>query len=480
MKKAILFLSVICSLIIVGACTREDITGKNLRILCEDFRPYNYMENGSLKGLSVEIVSNIKSLMSLNEANIELMDWTAAYDLLKTEDNVALFTTVLTSNRKDDFQWVGPIGNFDDGFISLKDSHLEISSINEAKDLPSVGVITGYSTAETLMDKNFDNLHSFETLSEAVNALYDGTISAIYDTFHAILAVAAADGHDGTQLTEAFKFSSSLGYIAFSKNASPKLVETWQEKLDQLKKEGVVQSIYDKYIPGVIAPGLVSIYTEENPPMNFRNSTGELTGSSVEMVDALMGLINRTEPLIMTTWNDGYDNALLNPNSMIFSTVRNSARESLFHWIGPVCKKNYCFFVLDENSIHITSINEAKALESIGVPSGWAAEQELTDLGFTNLQTWSTPEKVFQKLLTGKVQAVLLNDISIKYLAEQAGIPPARIRNELLLSSSENYLAFSLDTKAEYIQEWENAYNTIMTNGVFAGIWAKWYPGIDW
>ncbi len=481
MKKLIYCLISACVILSVNSCSKEDITGKKLRIICEELRPYSYVENDELKGLSVEIVGGIGSLMELREMSVEITtDWGGAMDILRTEDNVALFTTGLTTNRKDDFQWVGPIAMFIDGFMGLKSSGLDVTSINEAKELPSVGVVTGYSSTETLEKKDFENLVYFNTLNEAISALYAGTISTLFDVTYCIHAEAVASGRDVEQLTEVFNYSTTQAYIAFSAGVSPKLVESWQDKLDQMKERGDVQDIYDQYLPGVKAPGLLAIYTEENPPQNYRDDTGSVTGSSFDMVEAMMEIIEREEPVTLTTWNDGYDQVLLAPNSMIFSTTRTPARESLFHWVGPICKKNYCFYVRSASSIELNVIDDAKLLGSIGVPEGWAAEQELEDLGFTNIQTWSTPEKVFQKLMNGKVDAVVLNDISIEYLAGQTGYSPDDVRNELLLSAGESYLAFALDTKAEYIQEWEQAYTTIINNGTFEEIWHQWYPDIDW
>ncbi len=82
--------------------------------------------------------------------------------------------------------------------------------------------------------------------------------------------------------------------------------------------------------------------------------------------------------------------------------------------------------------------------------------------------------------MDGTVQAAVLNDIAILYLAEQTGHRATEVRNELTLSRNETFLAFSKDTKAEYFQQWQGAYTTILNNGKFAEIWGRWYPGINW
>ena len=193
-----------------------------------------------------------------------------------------------------------------------------------------------------------------------------------------------------------------------------------------------------------------------------------------------MAVIGRDDLITLTNWTDAYDQALLNPNSMLFSTALTTQREPYFEWVGPVCKKNACFFVKTGSPVQLNTIDDAKTLGTIGVPEGWSSEDELIGLGFTNVQTWATPQAVFEKLIDGTADAVVLNDIAISYLADQTGHNPDEVRNELLFSPGETFLAFAKDTKSSYTQEWSQAYTTITNNGTFAGIWNKWYPGINW
>ncbi len=481
MKRLICFIATIATLLTGSSCHKEDITGKNLRIICEDLRPYSYVENNTLKGISADITARILDLMAVQNMKIEVTtDWPAAYNLLRTSDNVALFTTGFTADRKDQFQWVGPITMFSTGFIGLRSSGITIGSVNDAMGLSSVGVVKGYPTVTMLQERDFKNLIIYNTQKEAVTALYAGLVTSVFDESNSIRSVATVDGHDAGQLSELFTLSSVQGFIAFSKGVSPKIIESWQEKLDELKGSGFVQEVYNTYLPGVKAPGIISIYTEENPPQNYRTADGTLTGSSVEIVNAMSQEIPMNVSITIENWTDAYEQVQLAPNSMIFSTVRTPARESLFHWIGPVCRKNYCFFVNSNSTIDINIIADAKQLTAVGVPQGWASEQELKNQGFTNIHTYGTPLIVFQKLLDHTIDAAVLNDIAIPYLAEQSGHLPAEVRNELVLSYTETSLAFSLDTKDKYIQQWEQAYATVMSNGKFAEIWAKWYPEIRW
>jgi len=481
MKKLAFCFLTVSTILLVISCKKDDSEDVKLRIICEEFRPYSFVENTVLKGITVDVVDTIMGLSGIKDKSIEVNnDWESDLQLAITSNDVVLFTTVLSSDRKDKLQWVGPVMVCATGFLGLQSGNWSVSSINEAKELPSVAVVTGYSTTETLENLGFGNLVYFNTMNEAIAALFGGTVSTVFDLTQPVRAIAAADGWDANQLSDVFNYSTVQGYLAFSKGVPSQQVEAWQDKLDQLKLQGYVQDVYDQYLPGQKAPGLVTIYTEENPPQNFKDVEGNLTGSSVEVAQAIMEEIGREELITLTTWTDAYDQVLLNPNSMIFSTIKNADREPLFEWVGPVCKKNYCFVVKSESQIELNVIDDAKLLDVVGVPEGWAAEDQLIAQGFTNLQTWSTPENVFNALMDGTADAVVLNDIAIDYLATECGFSPEDVRNELIFSPGETYLAICKNTKAEYVQEWQQAYTTIMNNGTFAGIWNTWYPDITW
>jgi len=481
MKKFTCCILAFYALAFLYSCKKDDSKEPKPLIICEEFRPFNYLENNELKGITVEIADSIMGLLGINDRTIAFTtNWDSAFELVKTADNVALFTTNMTAERKNELQWVGPVTLSSTGFTGLKSGNFEVTSVADAKNLPSVGVITGYSTTETLENLDFANLVYFNTMNLAISSLYAGSVSSVFDITQSVRAIADAGGMDANLLDEVYSYSTLQGYIAFSPGTSSNTVESWRDKLDQLKKQGYVQTVYDKYLPGTKAPGLVNIYTESNPPQSYRENDGSLTGSSVEIVQAMMGVIGREELITFTNWTDAYDQVLLNPNSMIFSTARTTQREPYFEWVGPVCKKNACFFVKAGSSIELNTIDDAKTLGNVGVTEGWASEDELTELGFTNIQTWATPQEVFEKLIDGTADAVVLNDIAISYLADQTGHNPDEVRNELLFSTDETHLAFSKDTKSSYTQEWQQAYTTIMNNGTFAGIWSNWYPGITW
>ena len=79
MRISIVFLLI--GIIAVVACSTP-VPATKLRVIAEDFPPYNYVnDNGVVVGQSTEIVRAIMSKLGQN-ITIEVMPWEQAYELL--------------------------------------------------------------------------------------------------------------------------------------------------------------------------------------------------------------------------------------------------------------------------------------------------------------------------------------------------------------------------------------------------------------
>jgi polar amino acid transport system substrate-binding protein len=479
MKHAIvIILAVLC--LGWASCKKEDTTGKDLTLLCEVMEPYNYEVNGELKGITADLVARILLDLELDNPITISSDWASIFNRLNTEENIMLFTTGLTADRKGLFQWVGPVAVMNTAFVSLKNSGLSFSTPEDAMKQSAIGVVTSYPTGGILAGLGFTNLVYFDSLDEMVRKLFDGTVPVIFDNPDIVQAAARKQSLDASKLNNLLTYSSTPVYLAFSAGVPAKVVETWQGKLDALKDGGFLQTLFDIYLPGTRAPGRILMFADENPPFNYLGADGTLTGSTVDMVEAMMEGTNLGGPFEYTTWTTAFNQLQLVPNSMAFSTQRTPAMEDLFQWVGPVGKSRNCFFVLSGTEYHVGNINDAYHMRSIGAVTGSTAEQEMLALGFLNVVTWATPQQVFLKLVNGDIPCIALNELTIKELAFELGHPPKDYRKESVLSEVKTYLAFSNDTDIKYIRAWENAYDLLVSSGKLTAIWKGWHPDVDW
>ncbi|MCX6227204.1 MAG: transporter substrate-binding domain-containing protein [Bacteroidia bacterium] len=479
MKKTHAFLLILLTAMLFS-CRKDDFTGKDLTILTENLKPYNFSENGTAKGITYDLAQEILSRFELDNAIEMGASWDQLLNRLKTEENIALFTTMMTTERKDLFKWAGPVVLAAFSFVGLPSEGFTINDVEDAKKLNSVGVPKSFSTAELLHQLGFTNLVEYSDEDAMVRGLYQGEVQVIFDDFNIVKMTAVSQGRDIVYLAPFFTYSTQQGFIAFSKDVDDQIVAKWQDAINDIKDEGLLQEILDRYVPDARAPGRVNLFTEENPPLSFTGTSGALSGSSVEMVNAMMEIMGMDYPVNMTAWADAIAQVHLVPNSAAFSTLRSPSRESLFKWVGPIAKNRFRFFVRAGSDIHINTLDDARVLGSVATVNGWASNEELITRGFTNVVTYTAAMDVIRKLMQGDVDCAVLNEVGITYKLTEAGFTPADVRKEAVLMEGLNYLAFSIDTDDSYITQWNNAYNQMVSSGRLAQIWGKWFPDIDW
>jgi len=78
--------------------------------------------------------------------------------------------------------------------------------------------------------------------------------------------------------------------------------------------------------------------TEQFPPFSYQED-GKLQGISVDLLEKMLGHMNMTlnkSEINLLPWDQGYQMALQDNNTVIFSTGRIPEREALFKWVGPI------------------------------------------------------------------------------------------------------------------------------------------------
>ena len=95
------------------------------------------------------------------------------------------------------------------------------------------------------------------------------------------------------------------------------------------------------------------ILCENDPPAQFRDVEGNLTGYTVELVREIQKRVGNQDEIKMVPWARGYQAAQLEPNTALFVTMRTAERERLFKWVGPVVVAVTSFYALRGSGIRI-------------------------------------------------------------------------------------------------------------------------------
>lgn len=478
MKKSNLFSSILVLSLVLLFSQCDNKSDNNypfqFKFITEEYQPYNFTENATIIGFTPELLKEICNNMNI-PFEVETLPWDEGYDLVQQLDNAVLFSTVLNADRKKLFKWAGPIASIKWMFYSNVESQIELKSLEDAKLVGSIGVIKDYAIEQYLVQEGFTNLVYCTDQTNGFDKLLKGEIDLFpSDRIAAEAALQALNSsiyHVNTQIT----IMTDLIYFAFNKNIPDEVVSDFQNEIDNLKEDGTLKSLSEKYLNTSNFPGSLLIYTEQYPPLTFRNSEGEITGFGTDIVYEIMKRNELYIDINLTPWSNGYNLALNNPNVCLFTMDRTEIRENLFQWVGPIGTNTTWFYIKEGSGISINSLDDARNLSSIGTVDSWFSTQYLQELGFTNLIGGSDPNTMTQKLMMGEVDAFVCTDVTFPDILKDLGYEYAEVIPAFSLMSSDYYVAFSKSTSVEIVNQWQTTLDAVKQDGTYDAIHQKWF-----
>jgi len=457
--------------------SEKESSSDHLMILTEEYAPLNFTKEGNLTGQATEVVEELLK-RSGTDTTINVVPWEVGYKAVLEQPNTALFTTVMTPERKDRLQWVGPVTTLDTNFYALKGSGVVIKTLDDAKKVVSIATVTDHHTEQVLKDEGFTNLQSYPNDQAALQKLLSGEVQLYITTNVAVPALLENAGAAMDDVENAFTVSTDLAYIAFSLTTPPELVARWQSELDGMKRDQSFDKIYAKWLPSEMPPGIFQLMTEEYPPITFMKE-GKPSGFVTEMVQEIASRLHIPDNIRLTSWKNAYNMALLHPNVILFSTERTPEREELFHWVGPVGKNSTIFYAKKGSGIQLNSLEEAKQVGAIATTTDWFNEQYLKEEGFTNLVSSEDPAENVRQLMDGEVDLSIFTDLTIPEIVKDAGYSMDDLEPVYTVIQTYFYIALSKDTSQEVHLAWQSALDALKEDGTFEEIYQRYLPDTD-
>jgi len=414
-------LSVLLAFAVWAQATAAETTG--LTVLTAENPPLNFIQDSEIAGLATDVVRELIKRTGAG-AKIRLVTWQEGYQALSQQPNIALFSTVMTAQRKDLFQWVGPLVVQDTNLYALKGSRIEIVNLDQARRVDKIATVSKYYSEQMLNAEGFTNTESHPDRETTLRQLLDGKVQLLASSNTEMPAALKKAGASMDNVKSVFTVSTDLVYIAFSKGVSPKLVARWQEALDGMKRDGTFAQIYARWLPGELPAGIFQLVTEEYPPVTFMRD-GKPSGFVTDMVREIAARQGIPDNIRLTSWKNAYNMALLHPKVVLFSAERTPDRESLFQWVGPVGKNSAILYARKGSGIRMSSLEEARKIAAIATTTNWFTEQYLKREGFKNLHSSPDPRSNVRQLMNGEAQLSVFTDITIPEIVRDAGYRPA-------------------------------------------------------
>lgn len=206
---------------------------------------------------------------------------------------------------------------------------------------------------------------------------------------------------------------------------------------------------------------------------------GHLTGWAVELVQEIMDRSSIRAEIEPTPWARAYSTALARPDVALLSTTRTKERDPLFHWVGPIFRVQWSFLARKGSGIVIRSLDDARKVRTIGTYLNDARDRFLVENGFTNLERSPSEDSIYRKLEYGRLDLIVGSNTGLAGIAETVGVDPDNFVEVFPLKQVDLYIALSHGTAPETVTAWQQAFESMKTDGTFRRIIQRWFPGME-
>ncbi len=225
-------------LCVLGSGTVSASGLESLIYYTEEHPPFNYRENGEIKGIAVDLLREAAALSgeTIPDNNIIMLPWSRSYRSALLKENSGLFSTTRTPHREELFQWVGPIDVTNITVMARKGSGIVI---NDPLDIGKyrIGVMRDDVGEQMLFSLGVprESIQEASNVRRLIEQLYKNRVDLIvYDERSADWLVDRA-GYSKDSFESVYVMQQREIYYAFNKGVDEKLIQQLQENLDALK-----------------------------------------------------------------------------------------------------------------------------------------------------------------------------------------------------------------------------------------------------
>lgn len=244
---------VCCTLFLFSITAPLSAAKQPIIVVTENYPPYNYLENGEIKGVSTEIVKAVLKEAQL-DAQFYLYPWSRSYSLALSEPNILIYSIIRTPKREKLFSWVGNIASIymDFYFFALQErTDIKLNSLRDINDY-AVGTVRNDVVEQYLINKGITNIDRNNSHAANMKKLMLKRIDlwpVSEETAHYLLKASELDINSTLiKLYHIKEVSNKDLYMAFSKGTSDKLVNKVASALKRLKTDGTYDKILKKHI----------------------------------------------------------------------------------------------------------------------------------------------------------------------------------------------------------------------------------------
>lgn len=215
----------------------------------EQWPPYNYEEQGQVKGFATELLRALCKEARL-VCEIRLVPWARAMAHVRREPNSLIYSTARRPDREKQFIWVGPLAPR----ITWLWGRAGAEPLpHDARELPQYrfGVVRGEAAVQDLQAHGVPASSLAQDVSNAavLKMLLSGWVDMVVDTELGMAWNLRLTQQPGTEVRRLFKLSDEGGfYYALNPHSEPTRVQALQAAFEKLRRNGQLDALLRPYL----------------------------------------------------------------------------------------------------------------------------------------------------------------------------------------------------------------------------------------
>jgi len=233
---------------IVMGLSAEDLP--DFTIMTEDWKPYQYIEDDRLKGITVDLMVLLLKEVGSEQGvgDIQMAPWARGYYTVQNKENTILFSMVRTPERESLFKWVGPIFKNVSYLIGKKSRNFVIDDPDEIKKY-SIGTV--YDDAGEIFLKRlgitYENMQRTNKAENNVKMMDLDRIDFVVTGWNAFVYDAEVAGINADLYEPVFAVDSADVNFAFHISTPDSIISKFQEAFDRIKERGELEALFLHY-----------------------------------------------------------------------------------------------------------------------------------------------------------------------------------------------------------------------------------------
>lgn len=223
-----------------------------ITVVTEEYPPYNFTEDGVIKGCSTEIVKEVLKRADI-PYTLTSFPWARSYNTALVTPNVLIYSIGRSEKREKLFKWIDVVAPYDIYLFKLKRrTDIQIASLDDARHY-RIGAVRDDVRAQFLEKNSFAQGKNLDLVTQDIQNIKKIMMDRI-DLFPidrlALVHLLKQEGlamDSFEQVLHLEDLSAGL-YLAFSLKTDDRLVEKCKAALAEIKRNGTYDAIMKKYL----------------------------------------------------------------------------------------------------------------------------------------------------------------------------------------------------------------------------------------